>query len=173
MYPRLIHTHSPGKLNRKTLILALYLTALFVAGCAGVGKHVEPPRISLANIQVQEVSGLETVFQIQLRVFNTNDVDLKVKGIETELEVNGRHFATGVSNTTVDIPSFDTQLVPVTVYSSVIDMFRGIYGLHESEQLSYRLRGKVRVTGSNMLSSTLPFESEGQVTLKGSEKLDK
>jgi LEA14-like dessication related protein len=173
MSPALKYTHLPEKLNRNMHIVALSLAALFVAGCAGVGKQVEPPRISLANIQVQEVSGLETVFQIQLRIFNTNDVDLKVKGIETELEVNGRHFATGVSNTTVDIPSFDTQLVPVTVYSSVIDMFKSIYGLRESEQLTYRLRGKVRVTGNNMLSSTLPFESEGQVTLKGSEKLDK
>jgi len=173
MCPKLMHTYIPGKFNRKTLNLALYIIALFVAGCAGVGKHVEPPRISLANIQVQEVSGLETVFQIQLRVFNTNDVDLTVKGIETELEVNGRHFATGVSSTPVDIPSFDTQLVPITVYSSVIDMFKSIYGLHESEQLAYRLKGKVRVTGNNMVSSTLPFESEGQVTLKGSERLDK
>jgi LEA14-like dessication related protein len=141
-----------------------------IGGCAGVGKQLDPPRISLANIRVQEVTGLETAFQIQLRVFNANDVDLKVKGIKVELEINGQPFATGVSNTPAEIPSFGTELVTVTVYSSVIKMIKSVYGLKESEELKYRLSGKLRVSGNNMLPTTLPFESEGQVTLKPSKE---
>ncbi len=68
-------------IRRVVVILAIFV---FLTGCAGVGKQLDPPRISLANIRVQGVSGLETVFQIQMRVFNTNDIDLKVKGIEAE-----------------------------------------------------------------------------------------
>jgi len=142
------------------------LAMVLLSGCAGVGKQLDPPRISLANIRVQEVTGLETAFQIQLRVFNANDVDLKVKGIKAELDINGQPFATGVSNTPVQISSYGTELVTVTVYSSVIKMFRSIYGLKESEELKYRLNGKLRVSANNMLPTTLPFESEGQVTLK-------
>ena len=143
-----------------------------VAGCAGIGHQLEPPRISLANIQVQEFTGFETVFQIQLRVFNTNDMDLRVNGIDADLEINGKPFATGVSKTEVKIPSFGTQIVPVTLYSSVIDIVKGIHGLHKTERLSYRLKGKLRVAGESTVSRTLPFESEGQVTLdefKGQE----
>ena len=44
-----------------------------------------------------------------------------------------------------------------------------IYGLKESEELTYRLNGKLRVSGNNILPTTLPFESEGQVTLKPSK----
>ena len=150
-------------------ILATPLVILLIASCAGVGKQLDPPRISLANIQVLEVTGLETAFQIQLRVFNANDVDLNVKGIKAELEINGQTFATGVSNTPVDIPSYGTELVTITVYSSVIKMFRSVYGLKDSEELKYRLNGKLRVSGNNMLPTTLPFESEGQVTLKPSK----
>lgn len=146
--------------------LAIPFVILIIAGCAGVGTQLDPPRISLANIQVQEVTGLETAFQIQLRVFNANDVDLNVKGIKAELEINEQTFATGVSNTPVDIPSYGTELVTITVYSSVIKMFRSVYGLKDSEELRYRLNGKLRVAGNNMLPTTLPFESEGQVTLK-------
>ena len=148
---------------------AVIIAYLALAGCAGVGQQLDPPRISLANIQVQEVTGLEAAFQIQLRVFNANDVDLKVKGIKAELEVNDQAFATGVSNTPVDIPSYGTELVTITVYSSVIKMFRSVYGLKDSEELKYRLNGKLRVSGNNMLPTTLPFESEGQVTLKPSK----
>jgi LEA14-like dessication related protein len=152
---------------------ALGLLFLMLAGCAGIGKQLEPPRISLANIQVQELKGFETVFEIQIRVFNTNDVDLNVKGIEAELEINGRPFATGVSNSPVDIPAFGTELVTVTVYSSVIDIVKSIHSLHRSEQLKYRLNGKLRAAGDNLLPVTLPFESDGQVTLDDFKEQEK
>lgn len=151
--------------NPKTLVLTILISIQLLTGCAGLGRQLEPPRISLARIQVQEFSGLEAVFQIMLRVFNTNDIDLAVKGIEADLEINGKPFATGVSPAAVEIPSFGTQLVPVTVYSSVVNIFKGIHGLQKAEQLKYRLTGKLRVSGENLMSATLPFESEGQVTL--------
>ena len=151
----------------QTTVVALIVTAIALMGCAGIGKQLEPPRVSLANIRVEEVSGLETAFEIQMRVFNTNDVDLKIKGIKAELEINGQPFATGVSNTPVEIPSYGTELVTITVYSSVIKMFKSVYGLKGSEELKYRLNGKISVSaGNNMMPTSLPFESEGQVSLK-------
>ena len=158
------------KLIRFVPAIAIFSIALFLAGCAGIGKPLEPPRISLADIRVEDFTGFETHFQIQLRVINTNDVDLNVKGIEAELEINEQSFAAGVSNTPVKIPSFGTELVTIAVYSSVIKMFRSVYGLQESEELKYRLNGKLRVTGNNTLATTLPFESEGVVTLDGFKK---
>jgi len=154
------------ELLKAKIILALLNVVVIIAGCAGVGTQLDPPRISLANIRVQEVTGLETAFEIQLRVFNANDINLNVKGISAELEINGQPFATGVSNTPVEIPSYGTELVTVTVYSSVIKMFKSVYGLKDSEELKYRLTGKVRVSGNNMIPTSLPFESEGQVSLK-------
>ena len=148
-------------------IMGVLVTSLALIGCAGIGKQLDPPRVSLANIRVEEVSGLETAFEIQMRVFNANDVDLKVKGIKAELEINGQPFATGVSNTPVEIPSYGTELVTITAYSSVIKMFKSIYGLKESEELKYRLNGKIRVSaGNDMMPTSLPFESEGRVSLK-------
>ena len=151
------------------LVIVMSVSLLLLAGCAGLGTHLEPPRISLAHIQPQQFTGLEAVFQIQLRVFNTNDVDLQVNGIEADLEINGKPFATGVSKAAVKIPSFGTDLVPVTVYSSVIDIVKGFHGLKDTTQLKYRLKGKLRVTGDYMISTTLPFESEGQVTFNDSK----
>ena len=153
----------------KIVVIAIFVASLaLLAGCAGVGKRLEPPRISLAHIQPQEFTGLEAVFQIKLRVFNTNDIDLHVKGIEADLEINGKPFATGVSKAAVKIPSFGTELVTVTVYSSVVDIVKGIHGLQNAEQLKYRLKGKLRVAADNMLSTSLPFESAGQVSFDDS-----
>jgi len=148
-----------------SLVTAMSVSLLLLAGCAGLGKQLEPPRISLAGIQPLQFTGLEAVFQIQLRVFNTNDVDLEIKGIEADLDINGQPFATGVAKAAVKIPAFETRLVPVTIYSSVLDIVKGIHGLQNAEQLKYRLKGKLRVGEQNLMSTTLPFESEGQVTL--------
>ena len=142
-----------------------FLILVTVIGCAGFGHHLESPRIKMAHIQVKEIKVLETVFEIQLRVFNTNDVALQVKGIECELELNSEPFALGVSKTEIEIPPYDTQIVPIVVYSSVIDMVKGIHGLQKNEQLNYLIKGKIRL-GANAFPSVLPFASEGNVSFK-------
>ena len=157
--------------NPTTSAIIVFVLIQLLAGCTGVGKRLEPPRISLANIQAQEFTGFETVFRIQLRVFNTNDMDLNVKGIQADLEINGKPFATGVSKVETKIPAFESALVPVTVYSSVIDIFRSIQGLQKAEQLAYRLKGKLRLYGEGTMSSSLPFDSVGRVTLTDSKSL--
>ena len=63
-----------GLTHHLRLYCRLLLAVLFLVGCAGPGKKLEPPRITLTNIQVQEIKVFESVFQIELRVVNPNDV---------------------------------------------------------------------------------------------------
>lgn len=153
------------------MLLVLGVSFQLLAGCAGLGKNLQPPRITLAGIRPEAFTGLETVLRIQLRVFNTNDMALKVKGIEADLEINGKPFATGLSKAETTIPAFETALVPVTVYSSVIDIVKSIQGLQKTAQLTYRLNGKLWLSGEQWLTASLPFESEGRLTLTDSKNL--
>ncbi len=89
---------------------AALLTLVMLGGCAGLGKPLETPRISLANIQVQESKGLETAFLVHLRVMNPNDVDLDIRGVDCDLEINDKPFAYGISNTAVTVPAFGSAL---------------------------------------------------------------
>jgi len=130
-----------------------------------LGQRLESPRVKLAHIQVKEVKALETVFEIQLRVFNTNEVALKIKGIECELELNGDSFAVGVSKTDIEIGAFDTRIVPLLVYTSVIDMLRGVHNIQKNEQIKYDLSGKLKL-GGNSFPSVIPFSAEGIVSFK-------
>ncbi|HSM90328.1 MAG TPA: LEA type 2 family protein, partial [Desulfobacterales bacterium] len=116
---------------------AALLAVLTLAGCAGIGKPLETPRVSISNIQVQESKGMETAFLVQLRVTNPNDVDLDIKGVDCDLEINGKPFAYGISNTPVKVPAFGSETVPVTVYSSVLDIIKSLFGLPHREDLSY------------------------------------
>jgi len=143
------------------------ISALSMSGCAGIGKTLEPPRVSLANIQVEEVKAFETVFQIQLRVFNTNDIPIEIKGIDCDLEINGRKFASGVSKVEKEIPSYGTDIIPITLYSSVLEMVRGFFNLPNKEKFQYKISGRVRLGGGPLVPSVVPFKSEGEFSLKG------
>jgi LEA14-like dessication related protein len=138
----------------------------WLSGCAGLGRPLESPRISLANIQILETSGMESAFLVQLRVQNPNEVNLDIRAVECELEINGKPFAYGLSSTSVMIPAFGSDTVPVKVYTSVIDIFRGLLNLQGREDLSYQVKGKVRMSGGGLMPSTLPFDSQGTISVK-------
>jgi len=48
----------------------------------------------------------------------------------------------------------------------VIDIIKGLFGLPEREDLRYQLKGKVRLGGTGLMPSSLPFDSQGTVSLK-------
>jgi LEA14-like dessication related protein len=155
--------------SRQALNILILLWALITlpAGCAGLGESLNPPQMKISNIQVREIRPFEAVFEVRLRAFNTNEAVIDIKGIKCELEINGRRFATGVSNTRTEIPPYQTATIPIDVYSSVLDLIRGLPGLGEKkERLRYTLKGHVRVEGGFLVPSIIPFRFEGELSLK-------
>jgi LEA14-like dessication related protein len=154
------------------IIIAAWLFIIIIAGCAGVGQRMEPPQVKLATIKVEEFSVLEAVFKIHLRVFNTNDTALRIKGLQCELEINGQPFAMGVSDADVEIPSYGTQLMPLLAYASLFDIIKSAQGMHNQDQLKYHIKGKVRL-GAGAFPSILGFDSEGNISLPEIPELKK
>ena len=147
------------------VVFVLFIT-MSSLGCASPGKRLESPQISLAHIEVVEAQLFETVLRIDLRVFNTNAVALEVKGIDCSLELNGKDFARGVSDAQVHIPANGTEKIPMTVYSSLVDMARGFLRAQDEEKLSYKIKGRLRLEGGLMVPSVIPFSSDGEISLK-------
>ncbi|MGD9134160.1 MAG: LEA type 2 family protein [Desulfobacterales bacterium] len=151
-------------LRSDRIIISAFLLLFTMAGCAGVGKRLEPPRVKLADIRPEAFNVLETVFDVRLRVFNTNDTALQIRGVECKIDLNGKEFAIGVSESDVEVPSYGTALLPLKVYSSVLDIIKNAAGLPSQNQLDYKIKGKLRLGGS-AFPSILPFESEGHISL--------
>jgi LEA14-like dessication related protein len=141
--------------------LAAIGLVLMLIGCAGLGKALDPPRISLADLRIQPSTGLETAFLIQLRVINPNDIDLEVRAVSLDLELNGQPFASGITNTPTTVPAYGSNLIEVQTYSSVIHMVRTMIGIHQSGEIAYRAKGKLRMGGDALLPPWLPFDASG------------
>ena len=162
-----------GKADKKMTPLRQYIglfsglmaILLILSGCAGWGQRLESPRITLANFNVHQIKIFESVFTIEMRVFNTNDTPMEIRGLNCDLELNGKRLATGVSNVKINIPSYETALIPMTLYSSVLDVVTVLRGLAKNEKLEYRLTGHLRL-GKGTMPSTIPFKSTGELPLK-------
>jgi len=162
-----------GKANKVMVPLRRYISLfsgfivilLILSGCAGWGKRLESPRITLSNFNVQEIKIFESVFSIEMRVFNTNDTPMEIKGLNCDLELNGKRLATGVTNVKINIPSYDTAIIPMTLYSSVLDVVNVLRSLAKTEKLEYTLTGRLRL-GKGAMPSTIPFKSTGELPLQ-------
>jgi LEA14-like dessication related protein len=164
--------HESSYCVRQLLCLAGFvLLALGLYGCAGLGKSLEPPKINLANITVQEIKTFEAVFGLQLRVFNHNDVPLVIKALDCDLEVNGSRLASGVTKTEASIPAFGTGLVDITVYASSLQIvsrfLRGLrtaQGDGKADSIEYDLSGHLHL-GGRALPGRIPFSAQGSMSM--------
>ena len=94
--------------RRMAFCLCVLALGINLTGCAGLFQTMENPRINIANIAPREIKLFEQVFDVELRVQNPNDSPLPINGLELELQINDKRFATGVSNQNVTVD----RLVP-------------------------------------------------------------
>ena len=103
---------------------------------------------------------------VKLRVQNPNDAPIDFNGVALEMSVQGKTFATGVSDAVGTVPRFGEAIVEVPVTASAfrmlgraVDIFRG----GGTGSISYEMKGKLN---SPSLSS-VHFTTQGQFNLAG------
>lgn len=106
--------------------------------------------------------------QLKLRVQNPNNAPIDYNGLYVELLVQGKTFATGVTNQHGAVPGFGEQVfaVPMTVsVMSVVGQVMSFLGSSSSgsasafpDKVTYEMRGKL---------GTLPFKAQGQMSMPG------
>jgi late embryogenesis abundant protein len=139
------------------------LAASTLDGCAGL-LGGDPLRVSVAGIEPLPGEGLEMRFNLKLRVQNPNDSAVTFDGIALDLELNGRPFASGVSDQSGSVPRFGETVVnvPLTVPAfAAVRQALGLASAAQSGQLPYRLHGKL----AGGLTGTTRFTDQGMLTL--------
>jgi hypothetical protein len=109
---------------------------------------------------------MEFRFNVKIRLQNPNEAPIEYDGIALELELNGKHFASGVSNQKGSVPRFSEALFSVPVSVSAFAVVQQALGLADGaslENLPYVLHGKF---GGSMLSG-MRFTDKGTLTLPG------
>lgn len=149
--------------RRIAATLLLMLTVF--SGCAGPGKRLEPPRVNLVGIEIVEMTVFEAVWRVELRVINGNEVPLTLKGADCDVEINSRAFAHGLTDSVQTVPAMGTITIPLTVYTSVVEVVRNLISMPADQRFTYRIKGRLRISGGFLTPSVLPFSSEGEINL--------
>lgn len=145
-------------MNAAFVAFATALTAATLAACTGL-RDLEPPDVVVTAIRPLDATLLEQRFEVDLRIYNPNNRDLDIDGVDFELVVNDSRLARGSGASQLLLPRLGEAETTVRVSTTVFDVARQIMNAGESGVITYRLSGRVHLgTG---LGGSLPFEKSG------------
>ena len=137
--------------------------AMLLSGCASLGGR-EPLEVIVAGIEPMAGQGMEARMLVKLRVQNPNEQALNFNGAFVRLDVEGRRFATGVSDQAGSVPRYGEAIIGIPMSVSMIDLARHVIsalGGPARDKLAYQLSGKL---DSGEFGS-LRFHSTGELSL--------
>jgi LEA14-like dessication related protein len=127
--------------------------------------------VTVLGVEPLESQGIELRMLVKLRVQNPNDAPVEYNGVALEMNVQGKTFATGVSDAAGSVPRFGEAVitVPVTVSAfrmlgQAFELMRSGGGGSGSGKITYEMKGKLNGSG---FSST-HFHTQGEFSLPAS-----
>ena len=116
------------------------LSALLMVGlsaCASLQTR-DPLQVTVAGIEPLQGQGMELRLMVKLRVQNPNDAPVNYNGVSLEMDVQGKDFASGVSDETGTVPRFGESVISVPVTISAFRMVRQAIGMMQGGTVSTR-----------------------------------
>lgn len=148
---------------RSVMLMLIACAALLTAGCAGM-ERAEPVEVILVGVEPLQSEGLELRMLVKLRVQNPNDQPLDFNGIALQLDVQGKRFATGVSDGTGSVPRFGETVVAVPVSIPVLRVAQQAIGVMSNQyrgKVAYRMSGQIAGPSVGIVR----FKSQGELEL--------
>ena len=150
-------------ISRNVLVILFAFGMLPFAGCASLQGR-EPVHVIMVGVEPLQGEGLELRMLVKLRIQNPNDIPLDFNGVSLQMDVQGKSFATGVSDIAGSVPRYGETIVNVPVSISVFRIARQAIGVITNEfggKLAYEMSGRLAGPAFN----SMRFKSRGEFTL--------
>ena len=147
---------------RSTRVFGVAMMALLLAGCGSMPQR-DPIEVYVVGVEPLQGEGLELRMLIKVRVQNPNDTAIDYDGVAVSMDVQGRTFASGVSDAAGTVPRFGETVINVPVSVSAFRMARGAASVFNANAgtIEYALKGKL----AGPLFKSVRFASRGEVEL--------
>lgn len=148
---------------RRLIPIIALAFSLLAAGCATLQGR-DPLQVTVAGIEPLQGQGLELRMLVKLRVQNPNDAPVDYNGVAVEMKVQGKTFATGVSDAGGNVPRFGEAIISVPVSISAFRMARQAVDMIQrggKGTITYDMTGKLN--GSAFKS--MRFRTQGEFDL--------
>lgn len=147
----------------RTALPLLFTCSLLLGGCASL-QRTEPVEVIVAGVEPLQGEGLEMRLLVKLRIQNPNDQPLDFNGVSVRMDVQGKRFATGVSDAVGSVPRFGETVVDIPVSISLFRVARQAVGVITNgyrDKLAYEVTGKLAGPGFD----SQRFRSSGELKL--------
>jgi LEA14-like dessication related protein len=149
--------------SRRFRRVVYVVAAILLSACAAL-QRTDPLQVTVAGIEPMQGQGMELRMLVKLRIQNPNDAPIEYDGVSLKIDVQGKTFATGVSDERGSVPRFGESVISVPVTTSAMRMVGqalGMMGGKGTGKVSYALTGKL----NGPTFSSVPFESKGDLEL--------
>ena len=145
---------SAGRL--RTLVLMIVLGAM--AACSSMSRK---PEVSLAGVELSGIGLVDQRFVIKLNVHNPNDIDLSLKALDFNVELDGKRFAHGVAAKPMIVPRQSDAVLEIQAVGSLVVLLQQLRELRKAgrETIPYRIFG---VADADVVGA-LSFDRRGEV----------
>jgi LEA14-like dessication related protein len=136
---------------------------LFYCGCATLQDR-EAVQAIVVGFEPLQGEGMELRMLVKLRIQNPNDSALDFSGVSVQMDVQGKRFATGVSDVGGSVPRFGEAIVEVPVSISMLSVARQAFDVMTNKsrgKLAYEMTGKLAGPAFN----SMRFTTKGELTL--------
>lgn len=124
------------RLQASLRLCALISLALIGIGCTSLGS-LESPEVTLAGVQITEMTVFETTIETKLRIGNPNNEALTFDGASFKLELDDRKIGRGMTPELHTIPRLSTEVVPVTFHLNNAAAILRIKEILEKQRVTY------------------------------------
>jgi LEA14-like dessication related protein len=152
----------PAKYILRTL--SVLMLALLLGACASMRPKSDRIHVTIVDIKPLRSTLMEQRYLIKLRLQNRSREALVIDGMSFDLDLNGKAFASGVSNAAITAPGFGEALIEVKVSSTLFGVIRQIQTLQgkQPQPFHYRISGSLNSPDSLF---GLGFSESGEIDL--------
>jgi LEA14-like dessication related protein len=138
--------------------LILLTLVLALTGC----RSLQPPAVSLVNVQFTDATAFESTVRFTLRLANESPEPLILNGGTHKIYLNGLYVGEGLSNEEISLPRLATATQVVTVHLSNLRLATRVKPLIESRSFAYKITSVLYATQP---AGTIRCVSEGRLDL--------
>lgn len=146
-------------MNRRHAFV-VFIIAILLQGCASLQGR-DPLQVTVAGIEPLQGEGMELRLLVKLRVQNPNDSPVNYNGVALEMDVQGKTFASGVSDASGSVARFGESVLEVPMTISAFNMVRQAMGMMRgggANKIKYEMKGKLSGSGF----SATRFSTKGE-----------
>jgi len=146
--------------RRSNVVALLAMTLLLFQACASLQGR-DPLQVTVAGMDPLPGQGLELRMMVKLRVQNPNDTPIDYNGVAVAMDVQGKRFASGVSDASGSVPRFGEAVIAVPVTVSAFHIARQVIGMANSGgtgKVDYEMKGKL----SGPMFGAARFSTKGE-----------